>query len=851
MKLKFKLLLFLLGLTFAATAQETPPSGLKPVNGQFYIHLPDSTVWQNKGAPYGIQQLPRLKNISDSVGRMHYRVGLLSERNNLPAKYRVKYMRFEVPGDQAYILQPDLVTWVAAPNGNGSGGSVGASQADYVLQSISGVITATPRVSSNPTFTNSSASVVLQQVINLLASTGGGDVYAAKGNYPFTSEVTITGAATERPAKDQIKITGAGFATIFSQNAAGQNAFVVKNRASITFRDFFVNVGSAGKSAILLDVVGNSGEPSVFGGVIDNVFAQNNSSSYPCVWIKNMFDLHCPTLYVYNTAVNATALKVEQVPDPNNIRYGNSGFGYLRSYTNAGGTGLLLQGMNNYRPMNLLTFANYEFAAYGVLPTYGIYFAGASNCTFGMVDIEYCKFPIWLDNVGGDNTAQSINNKIQSAYLYPQGAGARAITVNNLTSGGNDFVGKIETDNGTTGLVWDKANFAGANRYDLSLGYAAVDDTNNVKLAAPGNTFWNVRPLSTPAYSYVSLPADNDVSYRPVPTLWVKRQNFLTQTVADSRYLNPYATNAAGPLSVDITGKSQNTARVDGALADLTNIGSDNILQFVGLGESDYKLKGYTASSVLAKLGIKQSAFFDYQPAKVDGQFFTNATTQTQPIYDNDASIATTAFVKSIAPLYFNSFIAVNTYNYVPIYNREVEVFEGGQNQNMSIAAPATAQTELLLRNGNTTGTVTISFTSGNNYEGAANSSITLAPGEFVWITYAYSNNWRLVYKGGSGGSGGAETDPVFAAQGEKKSNKVSTVTNFNNTDYPTTAALVNFLTSYYVGKGETVQLLGTGGGPAHSTSPGKPGDMYLSDSYLYYYSNGRWNRIAQSFESW
>lgn len=55
--------LFLLLATFAF-AQETPPTGLKAVNAQFYINLADSTIWQNKGTPYGWHKVAKYKELT-------------------------------------------------------------------------------------------------------------------------------------------------------------------------------------------------------------------------------------------------------------------------------------------------------------------------------------------------------------------------------------------------------------------------------------------------------------------------------------------------------------------------------------------------------------------------------------------------------------------------------------------------------------------------------------------------------------------------------------------------------------------------------------------------------------------
>lgn len=56
-------ILFLLIAGFVS-AQEIPPAGLKAVNSQFYIHLPDSTLWQNKGTPYGWHRVAKYKELT-------------------------------------------------------------------------------------------------------------------------------------------------------------------------------------------------------------------------------------------------------------------------------------------------------------------------------------------------------------------------------------------------------------------------------------------------------------------------------------------------------------------------------------------------------------------------------------------------------------------------------------------------------------------------------------------------------------------------------------------------------------------------------------------------------------------
>jgi len=64
MKKILYLLLLIIPFSVQLKAQETPPAGLRAVNGQFYINLVDSAIWQNKGTPYGWQRLARYKDIT-------------------------------------------------------------------------------------------------------------------------------------------------------------------------------------------------------------------------------------------------------------------------------------------------------------------------------------------------------------------------------------------------------------------------------------------------------------------------------------------------------------------------------------------------------------------------------------------------------------------------------------------------------------------------------------------------------------------------------------------------------------------------------------------------------------------
>lgn len=81
------LLTILLSLTLiGAKAQETPPSGLKSVNAQFYISLADSSIWQNKGVPYGWQRVARYKDIKklkDTLNNFPLKSGVILNQEDI------------------------------------------------------------------------------------------------------------------------------------------------------------------------------------------------------------------------------------------------------------------------------------------------------------------------------------------------------------------------------------------------------------------------------------------------------------------------------------------------------------------------------------------------------------------------------------------------------------------------------------------------------------------------------------------------------------------------------------------------------------------------------------------------
>jgi hypothetical protein len=108
--------LILLSIAIGIKAQEVPPVGIKAVNAQFYINPIDSSVWHNKGAPWGWERLGRYKDLLSKAnvlgGNTFTGVQLLNS-GAFVTKYGVPFA-FSNPSSSAALSL--LVTGVVAGN---------------------------------------------------------------------------------------------------------------------------------------------------------------------------------------------------------------------------------------------------------------------------------------------------------------------------------------------------------------------------------------------------------------------------------------------------------------------------------------------------------------------------------------------------------------------------------------------------------------------------------------------------------------------------------------------------------------------------------------------------------------
>jgi hypothetical protein len=352
---------------------------------------------------------------------------------------------------------------------------------DYVIEKEDLVITAYPREGSALTkFTGTDAYTVIQSAITAISKETGGSIYLSRGTYSLSNELMITGWAADVPPSQQIAIIGNGLSTRFVQTTDNKNAIVVKNKASVIFRDFYIYTGKNSGSGILLDDTGIS-EVSVWGGTIDNIFIQSNSAAQPAFYAKNFFDLNVPHLTAMNN--NNHGIILENTSKTTN--YGNSNFGLIRAVGSVkfpyAGLYIKSSKSKGLKFPNLMTFANYECS----IAYRGIWMSGAKQNTFSFVDLEGLPQPIYMD--GSATLGDTRWNKFLSGYLLPSNGGT-AIT-NTAFTGGNDFNLYIE-DNAATIPVIDKQTYKPANSYNLTMSGAGL---RNIKITSDLKTPLTIR----------------------------------------------------------------------------------------------------------------------------------------------------------------------------------------------------------------------------------------------------------------------------------------------------------------------------------------------------------------------
>jgi hypothetical protein len=397
--------------------------------------------------------------------------------------------------------------------------------ADYVITVASGTYTATPRAGSGLTaYSGTNFTTVLQNAVTALTPSGGGvgsaggKIHICKGAYTMGNQVVVTGwegiTGTSNIPHSSLIIEGEGLATQITQNTSGQNAFVVKNLANVSFLDMFGTMGSSALSFILGDNSGAQSEMSFWGGVI-SVNTVSASTTAPPIYIKNFFDLTVPHLWAFSSAYHGIILE----NNSSSINYGNSYFGFVRAVA-ASGTpyaGVMLHSTNTTERLNLITFDNFECnGGYN-----GVYANGAQNITFNMVDLEANTVCLNLDS-GTIGNAQTRVFTVKSGYLLPT-SGGTGVSVN-VNSGFHYIHAYIDT-NGLSVPINDLQQFLNGNEYDIivpdatSAGRISMASANIHKLRiTTGNSYSDFFPAGT---STVTPSSTTDNTTSLATTAWV------------------------------------------------------------------------------------------------------------------------------------------------------------------------------------------------------------------------------------------------------------------------------------------------------------------------------------------
>jgi hypothetical protein len=352
-------------------------------------------------------------------------------------------------------------------------------EADYIVEKISTTYYARAAAGSGLSdYSGAAFATVFQNAINALtpagaAGSGGGHIHILEGDYQMQAQVTITGWEGVSNNYSSLKITGIGFSTHIMVQGTNNKGLVVKNRANIIFKDFYMSVNAASTSAIRLEGDGADSERSVNKGIIDGVWI-NSGGNGAAFYATNFFNLNCPWLRVECTTNHAVHLEGTST----SVYYGNATFGYLQAngsdtepyaglaITTAAGVGV--------KAINLISIQGLYVGS----GFYGYYLDGARFITASFADIEYVGKPVYIT---GSSGKEAVGNSILSGYLYSDETTGYVITAGQYSEG-NKITAYVQTDSASTNIIDDDGTLSG-NDYDLTLSPDA--DETKVAVVSP------------------------------------------------------------------------------------------------------------------------------------------------------------------------------------------------------------------------------------------------------------------------------------------------------------------------------------------------------------------------------
>lgn len=363
----------------------------------------------------------------------------------------------------------------------------GAGDPDYTILKNGSTYTAYPRAGSGLAQLSGTNGTVINNAVLALCpvggarGSGGGTIQFGAGAFDLGGvQVNIVGWETASLASyplSQLTIRGLGPQTQFVQTGSG-HAFKVNNCANVRFQDFYIYVGSSGKSGIVYD---NDGTSNMGGWKphIENVEILSASTTNPALHLKNFFSLTMPKALVEASGYHAVVLENNDAA----THFGNSHIGYLmakHSGQNAAMAGLALisnHATDTYQKINLLSVDHFESVTYGGI---GLYTKGAAFVDFGYVDIEMTDTCVFFDSTSlTDRNTRHI--RINNGYAICKDGGT--VIKGSLGAGGN-FV-RMRTDSGSANsatVINDPMQFLPANTYELFVGTVA---TSPVTIAYP------------------------------------------------------------------------------------------------------------------------------------------------------------------------------------------------------------------------------------------------------------------------------------------------------------------------------------------------------------------------------
>lgn len=381
-------------------------------------------------------------------------------------------------GAQFFDTTLNRPIWSDGTNWNLAGAQ---GTADYVISVSGSTYTAIPRNPSNTIYSGTNFTTVMQNAVNALTPSGGGQgsaggkIHICAGSYTFNNQVTITGwegitGASSVPTSSLV-IEAEGFTTKFVQTTSGQNAFVVKNCANVSFLDMYAYMGASAKSFILGDSSGAQSEMSFNGGTI-RVNVNSDSTTAPPVFLKNFFNINGEKILAYASAYDGMTLE----NDSTAINYGNSRFGLISANGGSGHSGLSIITTDTtqytFKTMGMLWIDQFECSA----GTNGLFTQGVANIEIGFADIEATATCI---NFGCQDLTHknSRNVSILGGYLQPASTGTAIL--GGVGAGGNKVRARIQ-QSASEVLINDPMQFLVRNEYDLQVPSSAVAATRSI-----------------------------------------------------------------------------------------------------------------------------------------------------------------------------------------------------------------------------------------------------------------------------------------------------------------------------------------------------------------------------------